>query len=175
MPITAALCAKGNVLIREAIESDCKNIATLSLQIWLDTYAIDGVKTDYSEYVLSTFTEEYFLNLLNESNRRILISSDGEYIQGYVLINLESHFNGEENGFEIERLYVHKKYAGQGIGRKLLFEVQGKHGNKFWLYTWIENESNGFYKHLGFKHIGQYEFKFANELIENNVFAFKST
>jgi ribosomal protein S18 acetylase RimI-like enzyme len=94
-------------------------------------------------------------------------------IQGYALVNLYSHYKVAENGFEIEKLYVHKKFKGQGIGRRILSNIEKKYGKKFWLYTLVENESNGFYRKIGFKHIGQYEFNFAGKLLDNNVFAYE--
>ncbi len=48
--------------------------------------------------------------------------------------------------------------------------VEEKLGKRFWLYTWVENESNNFYKHLGFKFIGKLNFDFFDSIIENNVY-----
>lgn len=56
------------------------------------------------------------------------------------------------------------------MGRSLLSVVEQHIGDTYWLYTWKKNEANGFYKHLGFKQIGQIDFEFANELIENYVY-----
>ncbi len=47
-------------MIREAVEEDCINLAVLSLQVWLDTYAIEGIRIEYSKYVISNFTEACF-------------------------------------------------------------------------------------------------------------------
>ena len=60
-------------MIREAIQSDCKNLTALSLLVWLETYAVEGIKTEYSDFALSTFTEKYFSDLLSNANYRILI------------------------------------------------------------------------------------------------------
>ena len=161
---------KGVPRIRYAFKEDCINLAVLGLQVWLETYAVEGIRTIYSRYVIDTFTETYFLNLLEKPNYRLLVSETEGTLQGFVLINLDSRFEEESNGFEIEKLYVHRNFKGQGLGRQLLAEVVQRCGNNFLLYTWVENESNQFYKHLGFKHIGQLNFEFSNTLIENNVF-----
>ena len=161
-------------MIREAVEEDCINLAVLSLQVWLDTYAIEGIRIEYSKYVISNFTEACFLNILNNSNNRLLVCESNKILQAFVLINFDSKFEGDENGFEIEKLYVDKRFKTQGIGRKLLSEVESKYGPKFWLYTWVENKSNDFYKHLGFKNIGKINFNFNNKTIENNVYSYTS-
>ena len=154
-------------MIREANQGDCINIAALSLQVWLETYAIDGIRTENSKYALSTFTEKHFKGLLGEQNYRLLVYIDGVYLRGYALVNLESQFESENNGFEIEKLYVQGPFQGKGIGRKLLLEVKARYGEIFWLYTWVRNKSIAFYKKFGFK--------FGSGMIENRVLGFGRT
>ncbi|MFA0569434.1 N-acetyltransferase, partial [Vibrio gallaecicus] len=113
-----------------------------------DTYAREGIKTEYAEYVLSTFTATYFLEILDTIKYRVFVSEEQEVIQGYVMVNLESHYQTSSNGFEVENQL----------------------GNKYWLYTWVVNESNGFYEHLGLSRIGFLTFEFAGASIENNVY-----
>jgi len=156
-------------MIREACSEDCVNLAALSLNVWLQTYAIDGIRAEVSNYALSTFTENYFIGLLNQKNLRLLVDVESDYLRGYALLNLTSTFETRENGFEIERLYVDSHFQGKGTGRKLLSEIGVRYGTTFWLYTWIRNNSVGFYKKNGFKEIGRYDFKFGDELIENYV------
>ncbi|MDP2559637.1 GNAT family N-acetyltransferase [Psychrobium sp. 1_MG-2023] len=159
-------------MIRAAQPKDCISLAALSIQVWLETYAVEGIRTTYSTYAISTFTESYFLKLLNHPDYRLLVSEIDVIYQGYVLVNLASDFNDNSNGFEVEKLYVHSKFSGQGIGRRLLEQVQKNYGDKFWLYTWVENESNHFYRHLGFTKLGLLSFEFDGQQIENNVYGF---
>ncbi|WP_411746762.1 N-acetyltransferase family protein [Reinekea sp.] len=159
-------------MIRYAQTEDCINLAVLSIQVWLETYAVEGIRTEYSKYVIETFTETYFLSLLEKPNYRLLVSEKEGILKGFILINLDSQFESEINGFEIEKLYVHRNFKGQGLGRQFLSEVGQRFGNSFWLYTWVENESNKFYKHLGFKYAGQLSFEFSNTLVNNNVYTF---
>ncbi len=160
-------------MIREAIASDCINLAALSLEVWLQTYSGDGIRTETSKYALSTFTEEHFKKVVIEPQRKLLVFTEDIYLRGYALINLDSRFKGEDHGFEIEKLYVQGSCQGQGIGKKLLSEAITRYGNRFWLYTWVHNESIKFYKNLGCKDIGQYDFKFGNDTIENLVFVYE--
>ena len=160
-------------MIREANKSDAINLVALSLAVWFKTYCLDGITNENSKYALSMFTEQYFHHLLSNKNYRTLVFIDGIYLRGYVLINLGSQFKTDDVGFEIEKLYVHSEYQGKGIGKKLLNEVEAKIGSKFWLYSWVRNQSIGFYEHLGFRDIGQYNFMLGNETIENRVLAYK--
>jgi len=162
-------------MIREAKKSDCINLAALSLEVWLQTYSIDGIRTENSEYAISTFTEEYFKKLVSNPQYKLLVSTEGIYLRGYALVNLESCFESEENGFEIEKLYVQGPFQGQNIGQNLLAEIIIRYGNRFWLYTWVRNKSIEFYKKFGFKDIGQYNYKFGNDIIENLVLVYHRT
>ncbi len=57
-------------MIRAATEEDCLNLVALSLQVWLNTYALDGIRTEYSEFALSTFTEQQFKKLLDSQSHK---------------------------------------------------------------------------------------------------------
>jgi ribosomal protein S18 acetylase RimI-like enzyme len=159
-------------VIRDATKPDCINLTALSLEVWLQTYCIDGITSENSKYALSMFTEEYFESLLKDQKYRVLVYVEDTYLRGYALINLDSQYRDRDVGFEIEKLYVHCAYQGKNIGKKLLKEIENKLGNKFWLYTWVRNKSIGFYLHQGFTDIGQYNFKLGNDVIENRVLAY---
>ncbi len=157
-------------MVREATKDDCAKLALLSIRVWLDTYAQEGIKTEYADYVLSTFTADYFLEILNNTKYRVLVSEENEILHGYVMVNLESNYQTPESGFEVEKLYVDNLFKGKGVGKKLLKSMEDQFGRKYWLYTWVKNESNGFYEHLGFSRIGSLTFEFFGALIENNVY-----
>ena len=162
-------------MIREAKEKDCINLAGLSLSVWFNTYAQDGIQTVNSRYAISTFTEQAFVGFLNDSKYKLLVDVEGVYIRGYVLVNFESFYESRENGFEIDKLYVHGPFQGRGYGKKLLAEIGRKFGEKFWLHTWAHNKSIDFYKNYGFRDIGKYDFMLGSELIENRVLSYTNT
>ena len=157
-------------MVREATKDDCAKLALLSIRVWLDTDAQEGIKTEYADYVLSTFTADYFLEILNNTKYRVLISEENEVLHGYVMVNLESNYQTPDSGFEVEKLYVDNLFKGKGVGKKLLKSMEDQFGRQYWLYTWVKNESNGFYEHLGFSRIGSLTFEFFGALIENNVY-----
>ncbi|MCL9777377.1 GNAT family N-acetyltransferase [Vibrio methylphosphonaticus] len=157
-------------MIREATPEDCTNLAVLAIKVWLDTYAANGIRKEYADYVLNTFTEGYFLNRLTLPNYRVLVSVCDGVLEGFIMVNLASRFESEDYGYEIEKLYIHAPFSGKGLGRALLNDVAQRYGERFWLYTWVENTSNGFYQHLGFTQVGQISFDFYGVLVENHVY-----
>ncbi len=46
------------VTIREVKPADLKNLAVLKQQVWISTYATEGIIEEYSSYVLSEFSIE---------------------------------------------------------------------------------------------------------------------
>ncbi|WDP91487.1 MAG: GNAT family N-acetyltransferase [Desulfobacter sp.] len=160
------------LLIREAQEPDCINLAALSLEVWFTTYSFDGIRTENSEYALSMFTEDRFKSILADGGYRLLVCTQGIYLRGYVLLNLDSRSQGEAKGFEIDKLYVQKPFQGRGIGKALLLEVKARYGERFWLTSWVYNRSIGFYKRFGFRDIGRHNFKLGEDTIENRVLAY---
>ena len=162
----------GDAKVRAAEIRDCNRLTALSLQVWLDTYAMDGINDEIAAYVLSLFTPKKFETILTDDTYRALVYTENGCLRGYVLINLNSRFKGEKNGFEIDKLYVQEPFQGRGIGRALLEAVKKRFGSPFWLYTWVRNRSIGFYKHYGFRDIGRYDLHFKSRTVENRVLVY---
>lgn len=159
-------------MIRKSQLEDCINLAALSVKVWLETYAKPGIRQEYSQYALSTFTPDYFAGLLQSDEHCLYVDVENDILRGYVLVNFNSHFESAANGFEVDKLYVDSPYRGQGVATQLLEAVKHQLGTPFWLYTWVENEANHFYQNKGFEEIGQLSFSFAHWQIENTVWRY---
>jgi len=163
---------KVSINIRDATHHDATTLAVLSIQVWLTTYAKEGVKTEYADFVINTFNTSSILNDINNPEKIILVAEQAGVLQGYLLANKKSYYQGQpEFGYEVERLYVDAQFKGRGIGKALLQRCQNELGPKFWLYTWVENDANGFYKNLGLTNIGQLTFDFHGVKIQNWVYS----
>ncbi|ALO41712.1 GNAT family N-acetyltransferase [Pseudoalteromonas phenolica] len=163
---------KAETIIRKAREQDVPCLSVLSSKVWLATYAKEGVKPEYADFVVNNFNTESFLQDINSLDKTILVAEQEGILQGYLLANKQSHYQGQsEFGYEIDRLYVDAQFKGLGIGKALLQRCQNELGPKFWLYTWVENDANDFYKHLGLTNIGQLTFDFHGVKIQNWVYS----
>ncbi len=157
-------------MIRKATQDDCVNLAVLSLQVWLHTYANQGIRTKISNYVLSTYTENYYQDLLNKPDCPIWVYIKDEHLVGFISVDLSSDFGESLSGYEVTTLYVSEHFHGQGIGKKLLEKVKCQYGTPLWLSTWIENEKAiKFYRKEGFEIIGELNFDLDGEEHENHV------
>jgi hypothetical protein len=88
-------------VIREATKLDCINLTALSLEVWIQTYCIDGITRENSKYALSMFTEEYFEGLFNNQKYSVLVYVEDTYPRGYALINLDSRYKDRDVDIEI--------------------------------------------------------------------------
>ena len=157
-------------MIRVASISDCKNLAVLSTQVWLHTYATEGINDQISGYVLDTFNEDHYIEHLKQPETRIYISVENDHLVGFVMLDLSAEFESPSNGFEIVTLYVQEHFQGSGIGSALLNYVRDAHDDSFWLSVWTRNTAAiGFYKHYGFKDIGSIDFILGESRHENRV------
>ena len=160
-------------MIRKALPEDCKNLAALSIQVWLNTYARDGVNTIVTDYVFETFTEQHFANKLAESSYQLYVFVEEENLLGFIAIDLDSFWKGEQNGYEVDTLYVQNRQQGKGVGRALLEHIGEQHGRCYWLTTWVHNvEGLSFYRHIGFNDNDVAYFELDGEKHENRVLMF---
>ncbi len=161
-------------MIRNATEKDALNLAALSIQVWLHTYAGDGIRDEISKFVFATFAERYFKDRIKDTNCRILVAVEKDHLVGYIIANLKSFWQNLANGYEIDKLYVQEHFQGKGHGRRLLMEMASQHGHPFWLSTWVNNKpAIGLYQHLGYVDAGQKYFELEGELHKNRVFVYK--
>lgn len=162
------------MMIRKAKKEDSLNLAVLSIQVWLHTYAASGIRNEISYFVLDTFTPAYFKNSIENKNYRVCVAIKDNHLVGYVTAHLTSFWQDESNGYEIDKLYVQEHFQGRGLGKRLLAEISTQCGGTFWLSTWKYNDKAiGFYKHLGFIDVGTRYFEFGGEAHENCVLAIK--
>ncbi|UXI03119.1 GNAT family N-acetyltransferase [Photobacterium sp. TY1-4] len=160
-------------MIRKAEQRDCVNLAALSLQVWLDTYTVQGLRTQLSQYVLSTFTESHFSQLLNQDVIEIIVYQAENHLVGFIMVDLSSRFEQSERySYEVATLYISRHFQGQGIGRKRLQKIECLCCVPFWLSVWVNNEAAiQFYHQLDFQWVGELHFHLEGKRHRNDVFS----
>ncbi|MFY8299592.1 GNAT family N-acetyltransferase [Pseudoalteromonas sp. SS15] len=112
---------KAETNIRKASEQDITCLSVLSSKVWLATYAKEGVKSEYADFVVHNFNTGSILQDINSPNKTVLVAEQEGILQGYLLANRQSNYKDQSKfGYEIERLYVDAQFKGQGIGKALL-------------------------------------------------------
>ncbi|HET9137446.1 MAG TPA: GNAT family N-acetyltransferase [Candidatus Kapabacteria bacterium] len=164
--------------IRPATHSDIPNLTVLGQQVWIATYADEGIRDEFSKYVLEHFTPAKVEKDLDE-HIWFVAESDGHLI-GYVTIYIENKTPqcvlelSIGNVPEIRTLYVLERFLGQGVGFQLMnyaeeyLKQNGFHN--VWLDVFSENDrAIRFYKRQGYKQVGSTYFEETGPRYENYV------
>ena len=120
------------------------NLAALSIQVWLHTYARQGLRDALSDYVLAEFTPQRLAASLIDESQVFLVHEENAHLVGYLRLDLSSPSPvNPEARVEIVRLYVQEHFLGRGIGHSLLEHMYAhcrKHGiPDVWLAVNHEN------------------------------------
>jgi diamine N-acetyltransferase len=159
--------------IRTARPEDAPRIAVLGAHVWVHTYAAAGVSDVIAQYVLTTFTREKILGLLNDPSVVLLIAEADANLAGYIVMRFGSY--RADVPIEIETLYIQDSFASRGIGSALLTHARGiamtKTGDRaIWLIVNSQNEKAiSFYRSRGMKQDGIAYFELGGIKHENKV------
>lgn len=162
--------------IRKANLDDVLNLAVLKQQVWIATYAEEGIRTEFSRYVLDKFTFENIQKTIQDKNRVIYIAENNNHLIGCVEIALNEKCPIEikTDCPEIAVLYVLERFKGKGIGkfllRKTIEHIKELGHKSVWLTVYHKNHrALEFYHRNDFIPIGSTFFKMDSNRYENKV------
>ncbi len=164
--------------IRPACLEDAQNLAALAIQVWLHTYATEGIRDALSAYVLATFTPEAFRRRMGEPSHGLLVAEENGHLVGYADVDFDAPREDVPGVCtELATLYVQEHFAGRGIGTRLMAacaeEARRRNGDPtFWLSVYHRNaKALAFYRKHGFTERGAFDFEFGGERHRNLVLA----
>lgn len=155
--------------------ADAASLAALSIEVWLHTYAREGIRRAFSDYVLGEFTAARFAEHVASDSRVIVKCERGDHLLGYLRMDFDEPCpTVPELTTEIATLYVRSRHARQGIGKGLLArasEICRQRGIKgFWLCVNHENApAIRFYAAQRFQRNGSDYFELEGERHENFI------
>ena len=126
-------------------------------ETFYDTFFEDNAKEDMDKYLTENFNDTQLTSELNNPKSEFYFAKLEGEVAGYLKINFGKTQTEikDENGLEIERIYVLKKFHGKKVGQKL-YEIAlqaaiDKMLDYVWLGVWEKNvraikfyEKNGF-------------------------------
>lgn len=170
--------ATTHVTLRPARLDDAQNLAALSIQVWLHTYATEGLRDTLSGFIFATFRPDIFRGWLADPDRAFLVAEVDHHLVGYAELAFDSR-RTEVPGVatELATLYVQEHFGGKGIGSWLLeasAEAARAHCGDpaFWLSVYHRNEpALAFYRKHGFSERGDFDFELGDERHRNLILA----
>lgn len=161
--------------IRAGLPGDASRLAVLASQVWLHTYAADGITNEIAQYVLSELTVEKFSASLGEPESCLLVAEYDECIAAFAAVKFGALCpTGAGAVVELQTLYVQEHYIGHGIGRSLLQAAEAKareqSGSSLWLTVNAKNaRAIAFYTRQGYAKVGTTYFVLGQDRHENHV------
>jgi len=164
--------------LRDATSADALCLSVLAIQVFLDTYATEGIREALAREVMSTYSESEFLRHLANPDTRLVLAESAGHLVGFAQVHLGAVHALAPAGAQSEllRLYVQEPFTGHGVGTRLLHEAESlaaRAGSSvLWLTPWVHNHrARAFYARRGYVDHGVTHFVFEGESHENRVCA----
>lgn len=161
--------------IEPAKISDCKNIASLAVQVWLDTYATEGIRDVFTEYVWNELSPQNITKKFVEDDHKFFTVKKNNHLIGFVEMNEESPSPMDENSrLEIDKLYIQNNFCGKNIGTDIINFLcdyyKSSEFNEMWLTVYENNlRAIKFYQKNNFLETGEFYFQLEDESHRNLV------
>lgn len=164
--------------LRAGTRDDAAVVSALSIQVFLDTYATDGVRPDLAREALREYSEQAFLARLCAPDRRFVLAEHEGALLGFAeldCVSREAPVPGVR-GVELVRLYVQPQAQRAGAGKALLAEAE-RTGRSvmapfLWLTAWEGNaRALAFYARRGYADVGATTYTFEGREYGNRVVA----
>ncbi len=178
----AAVHPDKTTVLRAATADDALCIAVLGGQVFLDTYATQGLRPVLAREVRQHFDPHLMARLLAQPEQRFVVAECQGHLVGFVQLALGARqpLVQATVSAEVERLYVLRRFAGRGLGTRLLEHAAGiaaEHcATHLWLSAWVGNtRALAYYAKLGWLDVGATDYVFEGQAFVNRVFVRRLT
>lgn len=161
--------------IRSGRPEDANRLAVLATQVWLHTYANNGITAEIAEYVLGELTAEKYRVLMNDPTCQVFAAASDESLVGLAVVKFGNPCpTGNASSVELQTLYVQEHFLGCGVGKSLLRAAEAqaiqRSDGVLWLTVNVQNaRAIAFYAHQGYAKVGTAHFCLGESRYENHV------
>ena len=149
--------------IRTAKPDDAGSLAAIGITVWTTTYALEGVRDAFAEYMFSEFSCANMDALIRQ--QLVLVAELEGHLVGYTVIA-----RAEAEKSELQTLYVLPRFQRSGAGKRLAEEALNRQPHGLWLTCWHQNDQAlNFYQKNGFSVTGEDWFELEGEKHLNYV------
>jgi len=165
------------IRLRPAEAADATCLGVLSTQVFLDTYATQGIRTALAREVLAQHSVAAYDALLADAGVAIVLAERAGHLVGFAQLELgrtDSQVPAAAAS-ELRRLYVQERFTGRGLGRELLRQAEkaaaARGADMLWLTAWEGNpRALLFYPRCGYEELGRTVYRFEGEDFPNRLF-----
>jgi len=171
--------AMSGIVYRTARPDDVLCLGVLAMQVFLDTYATEGIRPEHAREALATGSQEVFAALLADPDVTMLVAERAGHLVGFAHVG-----HGATHGLlaepaaaaaELRRLYVQEPFTGRGVGRELLRRSEqaaaARGAALLWLTAWAGNaRALAFYPRQGYALAGDTVYRIEGVDYPNRLF-----
>ncbi|TDP64209.1 GNAT family N-acetyltransferase [Roseateles toxinivorans] len=163
---------------RLAGPDDALCIAVLAMQVFLDTYTVNGMRPDLARETLEIYAPEAFARRQQDPATTFILAERAGHLIAFAELTLDRvpPHEARPGAAELVRLYVQRYFKRMGLGRELLNRAEAlacsQGASNLWLTTWSGNTAaRAFYPTQGYRDIGLTSYTIQGSAYENRVFA----
>lgn len=163
------------ITYRPAVEADALRLSVLFKQVYIQTYATEGVTTEFANFITRQFAVERMSDLIAKEPACIIAAVFKNNLIGAVEIEYDKPCHiGDFIAPELNKLYILEWFCGIGVGKALMRYtedfLQSLGYRKLWLWVYVLNKrAIAFYEKQGYEYIGNAYFQMEENLYENKV------
>lgn len=153
------------IFIYEIDESHLDDLVKIAVRTFGETFASTNSAENMRNYYNRCFTVEQFGKEMKDPHCWFFFAEYNGVLAGYLKVNAGQAQTElkEDDGFEVERIYVLKKFHGMGVGKALMsysIEFGRKLGKRYlWLGVYEKNyRALKFYRKLGMEEFADHLF-----------------
>lgn len=143
----------------------------ISRQTFCETFSSGNTEENMNKYLDEVFSSANLSIELNDKKAEFYFAKLDDKVIGYLKLNfgVSQTEIRDDNGLEIERIYVLKEFHGKNVGQllynKAIQIAREKNKDYVWLGVWEENpRAINFYKKNGFVAFDKHLFQLGNDL-----------
>ncbi len=166
------------IKLRTARDSDALCLGVLGTQVFLETYATEGIRPAIAEEVLRSFSTLAMEAVLARPSVRVLVAETNGHLIGFAQVTIDATqiLVTTARPAELDRLYVQERFTGAGLGGRLLRAAEEGASelgaSALWLTPWIHNKrALSFYAKHDYADLGATWFEMDRERHQNRVLA----
>lgn len=134
------------ISIRKIGLDDIYLLQKISKATFIETFSTQNTAQNMQDYLKNDLAIEKLETELTSVNSNFYFAEEGDAVLGYMKLNIGDAQTEplQDDGMEIERIYVLQQFLGKGIGKQL-FEFAMQQGRLWkktylWLGVWEENQ-----------------------------------
>ncbi len=169
--------ASDAITFRLGTPADALCLGVLSTQVFLDTYATQGIRPALALEVLEQHSVAVYDALLADAGVTILVAECAGHLVGFSQVrDGDGHAQvPAAAASELRRLYVQERFTGRGLGRDLLRQAEkaaaARGAEMLWLTAWEGNaRALQFYPRCGYEDLGGTIYSFGGDDYPNRLF-----